>query len=74
MVVILLHHPGQRYYTITLTPGDTMCCELLHTYQALPEEAAGQGTGHPQELTRPTSATGRTPRSLPAQSTAPPTG
>lgn len=47
MVVILLHHPGQRYYTITLTPGDTMCCELLHTYQAVPEEAAGQGTGHP---------------------------
>lgn len=44
MVLTLLHHPGQRHYTITLTPGDTMYCEVLHTNQAVTGQAAGQGT------------------------------
>lgn len=44
MVLILLHHPGQRHYTITLTPGDTVYCKVLYTNQAVPEEAAEQAT------------------------------
>lgn len=51
MVLTLLHHPGQGYYTVTLTPGDTTCHEAPHTSPAMAKlcspaarGAARQGT------------------------------